>query len=127
MAYAVRAWMEYARGNDDEALSQMRRASDLEASTEKNPVTPGEVLPAAELLGDMLAEMGQHTEAIEAYESALGRSPNRFNSLYGAGLAAERSGSDGLAREYFARLVDGVAEAPQYPPFEHARRFLAGG
>lgn len=123
---AVRAWVEYESGNDDEALSLMRRASDLEADTEKNPVTPGEVLPAAELLGDMLVEMGHYPEAIEAYESALERSPNRFNSLYGAGLAAERSGADGAAREYYARLVDGAIEAPGYPPFAHARRYLEG-
>ena len=59
----------------------MREAGDLESSTEKSPLTPGEVLPARELLGDMLMELGTHEEALAEYEVALGRSHGRFNSL----------------------------------------------
>jgi hypothetical protein len=33
-------------------------AADMEDASEKNPVTPGEVIPARELLADMLLEMG---------------------------------------------------------------------
>ena len=64
----------------------MRLAADMEDSTEKHPVTPGEVLPARELLGDMLIESQQNEKALQAYEEVLKKSPNRFNSLYGAGL-----------------------------------------
>jgi hypothetical protein len=40
-----------ARGrNNDEAVRLMRSAAELEDATEKNPVTPGAVLPARELL-----------------------------------------------------------------------------
>ncbi len=122
----VRAWIEYQIGNAADALALMRQAYELELSTEKNPVTPGEVLPAAELLGDMLAEMGQYAEAIGAYESALARSPNRLNSLYGAGRAAELNGDSDAARDYYERLVAGVVETSEYPPVTHARQFLEG-
>ena len=66
------------------ALSTMRRAAKIEAATEKHPVTPGEILPAGELLADMLLKMGLYQEAQTTYLAALERSPNRFNSLYGA-------------------------------------------
>jgi hypothetical protein len=39
---------------------------------------------------DMLLATGRHDDAIEAYRVALERSPNRFNSLFGAGRAAVR-------------------------------------
>ena len=59
----------------------MRKAADLESTTEKHPVTPGEILPARELLGDMLLEMGEHAAAQKEYAAVLERSPNRFDSL----------------------------------------------
>jgi len=84
-------------GSDDfdpeEGLELMKKAAEMEASTEKNPVTPGEVLPAMELYGDMLLDAERYDDARRQYEAALDRSPNRFNSLYGAGRAAE-SGPD---------------------------------
>ena len=59
--------------------------------TGKHPVTPGPPLPARELLGDMLLEIGRPAEALAAYEASLREAPNRFNSLYGAARAAELS------------------------------------
>jgi cytochrome c-type biogenesis protein CcmH/NrfG len=67
----------------------MQKADDLEDSVDKHPVTPGSVLPARELLGDMLLAMGLHAEALTAYNSALTVSPNRLRSLHGAGQAIE--------------------------------------
>ncbi len=49
----------------------MREAADLESVTEKEAVTPGEVLPAGELLGDMLTEMERFEEAMSAYQEVL--------------------------------------------------------
>jgi tetratricopeptide (TPR) repeat protein len=90
---AAAAWLAYAKGDEAQALESMRKAAQLEASTEKHPVTPGEVLPAAELLGDMFMELEQYADARVAYEKSLARSPNRYNSLSGAARAAEREGN----------------------------------
>ena len=65
---------------------------------------------------------GRTTDA----ESALSRSPNRLNSLYGAGRAAELNDDDDTARDYYTRLVNGVVDVAGYPPVSHARRFLEG-
>jgi tetratricopeptide (TPR) repeat protein len=82
----VEAWIAYSEGKLTEALELMKKAADLEDSVDKHPVTPGAVLPARELLGEMLLLMKNPVEALYAFEMSLKISPNRFNSLYGAGI-----------------------------------------
>ena len=122
----ARAWLTYENGRHEDALAMMQDAAALEASTEKHPVTPGEVLPARELLGDMLLDMGRYAEARAAYEQALERSPNRFNGLYGAGRAAELSGDvQGAAHHYTALLALAASADTEHERLRHARRFMA--
>ena len=109
--HTVKAWLEYAKGNKKEALASMELATTLESSTEKHAVTPGELLPAVELLGDLQLVIGRHKEALTNYETALQRSPGRFNSLYGAAHAAELSGNQDKAKNYYKMLVNLSAEA----------------
>ena len=99
------AWISYAEGKKDEAVLQMKTAAELEDKTGKSPVTPGEVLPARQLLGDMLMEYNKPTEALAAYEADLINHPNRFNSLYGAALAGEKSGNITKATLYYQQLL----------------------
>jgi tetratricopeptide (TPR) repeat protein len=100
------AWINLAKGNNDEALALMKLASKLESETSKHPVTPGEVLPADELLGDMLLALNQPEEALIVYEENLKGHPNRFNGLYGAAIAAEKSGNGEKATLYFKQLIE---------------------
>jgi hypothetical protein len=101
---AGEAWMQFESANKTSALNMMKLAAGMEDSTEKHPVTPGEVLPARELLADMLLQAKQDKEALSAYEAVLNRSPGRFNSLYGAGVAAEKCGNKQKAVFYFKQL-----------------------
>jgi tetratricopeptide (TPR) repeat protein len=120
------AWLAYQQGKQQEALKLMRSAAEMEASTEKHPVTPGEVLPARELFADMLLEMGRYTEAQTEYEAALERSANRFNSLYGAGRAAELAGNKNKATFYYKKLVEMTAHADtERERLQQVRTFLA--
>jgi predicted TPR repeat methyltransferase len=48
--------------------------------------------------------MNDNSNAFKAYEAVLKKSPNRFNSLYGAGKAAEKSGSEQKAIYYYKQL-----------------------
>jgi len=89
----AQAWLQLKKGNRNEALQQMQFAAQLEDKTEKHPVTPGEVLPAKELLGDMLMELNRYDAALAVYEENLAKHPNRLNGLYGARLAAEKLGN----------------------------------
>ena len=108
---SAQAWLTYEEGKQKEALEMMRSAARLEASTEKHPVTPAEVLPVRELLADMLLEMGHYKDALSEYEIALVRNPNRFNSLYGAGHAAELGGNTNKAKFYYEMLIEMTANA----------------
>ncbi len=119
------AWMAMKEGKHRQAQQLMQLAADMEDHTEKHPVTPGEVIPARELLGDLLLQMNQPTEALEAYEKNLQKHPNRFNALYGAALAAQRSGIAQKATTYFQQLVRVVGPTPsQRPELQAASRFL---
>lgn len=103
----------------------MRSAVELEASTQKHPVTPGEVLPARELLADMLLDLDQPVAALAEYEASLERSPNRFNSLYGAGRAAELAGYKTKAANYYRTLTEVTANtAANRARLKHARGFF---
>ncbi|HEY4936755.1 MAG TPA: hypothetical protein VII44_09250 [Puia sp.] len=118
------AWMLYKEGKNKMALELMNSAAGMEDSTEKNPVTPGEVIPARELLGDMLLQMGYTAKALEVYQEDLKNHPNRFNGLYGAGLAAEKLGERGKARFYYQQLSDQCIISPGRPELATARLFL---
>ena len=78
---SVEAWIELADGDAEKALAKQVAAADLEDKIGKSPVTPGHVLPARELLGDMLTELGKPDEAKAAYRATLALSPNRARSL----------------------------------------------
>jgi tetratricopeptide (TPR) repeat protein len=119
------AWLMYQEGRKDVALKTMKTAAELESSTEKHSMTPGEILPARELLADMLLEMGRYQEARIEYETALERSANRFNSLFGAGRAAELSGNPSQAAAYDERLVETTENASTHrKPLAHAKLYL---
>ena len=122
------AWITLAEGRADEAVSLMTEAAELEATTQKNPVTPGAVLPAGELLGDMLMELNRHVHALAAYNGALERTWNRFNSLYGAGLAAESFGDTERAAGYYRQLLQAAGtEGTRRAPLDHAEALISGG
>lgn len=122
---AAQAWLAYKGSATEQALELMRQAAKMESSTEKNPVTPGEVLPARELYGDMLLDAGRYADAQREYKAALERSPNRFNSLFGAARAAELAGENAAAAAFYARLVE-ICPNPTGRQLQlaHARAFL---
>jgi hypothetical protein len=99
------AWILFKQGKNNEALALMNQAADLEDGMEKHPVTPGEVIPARELLADMLAQMDQPSAALETYEACLRTHSNRFNSLQGAANAARMKGDKIASRKYDDQLM----------------------
>ena len=120
------AWTEFARGNRDEALTLMRSAADLEDKSEKHAVTPGRLVPARELLGEMLIEMNRPAEALQEFTASEKHDPNRFRGLYGAGKAATLAGEQAKAKSYFEKLVALTKSADtERPELQEAKLLLA--
>lgn len=121
----VTAWISFEVGKKDDALKQMRAAADHEDSTEKLPVTPGAIVPARELLGEMLFEANQPAPALEAFEASLKLTPERFNSLYGAARAAQLAGDRQKASAYYSKLLANCPKATaDLPELREAKLFL---
>ncbi len=123
---AAMTWVAFAGSDKAQALSQMRAAADLEDRSEKAAVSPGRLLPAHELLGEMLLELGRPAEALVEFELSHKRDPNRLRGLYGAGHAAELAGDADKARTHFKRLLDIAGGAEARSEVVHARRYLGG-
>lgn len=97
---AVAAWIAAAKNRSEEALQLMRASADLEDSTEKDNVTPGSIIPARELLGELLLTMNQPEAALKELETSLQRTPNRRNGISLAAQAARKAGDLSKADQY---------------------------
>ena len=102
----TQAWLSFRNNNKETGLELMKEAVQTENKTSKHPVTPGDVLPAIELLGDMLLELNRPDEALVAYEENLKSHPFRFNGIYGAAIAAKKNGNTEKATLYFNQLIE---------------------
>jgi tetratricopeptide (TPR) repeat protein len=125
-ATAVAAWSALAVGKKEEALRQMESAAELEDGTEKSALTPGPLSPARELLGEMLLQMNEPTQALEQFEATLKKEPRRFRSLYGAAHAAQLSGSRATSQNYFRELLRVCAHSdkPARSELQEAQRSI---
>jgi len=123
---SIKGWIEYSKGNTEKAIEYMKLASKLESETSKAAVTPGEIIPAEELLADLYMLTGRHKEALESYELNLKGRPFRFNGLYGAAKAAQKLNDIELATYYYEMLIK-VSEdiKSSRPEISEAKDFLA--
>jgi tetratricopeptide (TPR) repeat protein len=122
---AAAGWIALGEGKSDEALKFMRAAADLEDRNEKHIVTPGRVVPARELLGEMLLELKQGEAALKEFEASQRREPNRFRNYLGTARAAEMSGDRAKATDSYQKLValGKEADTPR-PELVRAKTFV---
>ena len=113
---AAAGWIAAGEGKAEDALKLMRAAADLEDKNEKHIVTPGRVVPARELLGEMLLELKQPDLALREFESSQAREPNRFRNVLGAARAAEMAGDGAKATGYYQRLLALAKDADTMRP-----------
>ena len=98
----AKAWLAHAQGNHDEGVRLLRSI----AEEEEGEAEASEGIPVHEMLGDMLLEAKRPTEALAEYEASLKTNPGRFNSLYGAAQAAQATGKNEKAKEYYSLLLN---------------------
>ncbi|MGH7465278.1 MAG: tetratricopeptide repeat protein, partial [Longimicrobiales bacterium] len=125
---AAAAWVAHANGDVDAAVQLAHEAAELEETVEKHPVTPGPLLPARELEGDLLLALGRAADALAAYERTLEREPRRARALFGAARAAEQTGDAEAAAARYREILEVMGSGePSRPEIIAARRYLASG
>jgi tetratricopeptide (TPR) repeat protein len=74
-----------------------------------------------------LLELGRPQEALIEYQQALTLSPNRFNGLYHAGVAAEAAGDKAQAAGYFVALLKSTDNGSQSarPELDHVKSAIS--
>jgi Tfp pilus assembly protein PilF len=91
---------------------------------DKHPATPAAVLPARELLADLLLDLNQPDAALKEYEQSLRSDPNRFRSLLGKARAAKQLGDIAVAHDSYQRLVTLSSSGATRPELSEAKVFL---
>ena len=118
------AWLAQAEKREADAFKLMKSAIALEESTSATWIA-APLLAGNEQLGDLLLEQNQPEQALAAYEASLQLAPNRFNSLFGAGRAAELADARSKAETYYSQLVAICKNAePGRPELHLAESFL---
>lgn len=102
---AVAAWIALSEGQREQAVAWMYASADLEDSMDKHIVTPGAIVPARELLGEMLLEVHQPAGALAAFDASAQREPNRLMGLYDMAKTAEAVGDRDRAADCYRRLA----------------------
>jgi tetratricopeptide (TPR) repeat protein len=122
----IHAWIALAEKQTEDALKMMQAAAEAEEASDKHPVTPGNVVPSRELLGEMLMATNQPAKALAAFEQSLKRDPNRFRAIDGAARAADAAGNQKVAADYYSRLLKlSTANDTERPELARAKQFLA--
>jgi tetratricopeptide (TPR) repeat protein len=117
--------LAHVQGDDKKAIELARAAADLDATMDKHPATPAAVLPARELLADLLLELNQPDAALKAYKEVLRTDPNRFRSILGEARAAKQSGDTASAHDAYQKLVALSKPAgSERPELAEAKAFL---
>jgi tetratricopeptide (TPR) repeat protein len=118
----VTAWIDHAEGRNKDAIEILRDF----AAKEQGTFAPDGGIPAHEMLGDIFVDLGKPEQALVEYEAELKLSPNRFNSLFGAGHAAELSHQPAKAAVLYEQLLNICAGGNSTrPEIGHARSFLS--
>jgi len=115
------AWLSFAKGKSDEALSELRAAADHQDKNGGESVS----VPAREMLADMLLELRRPSEAIAEYKTVLKNSPNRFDGILGAARSAQATGDTGGAQSYYAQLAQVCGAGADRPELAEAKTYLA--
>ena len=103
-----------------------RRAATREDATEKHVVTPGPLLPARELLAEMLLAQSKFADALREYEVVMVKEPNRYRTLAGAMAAAQGAGDQARRARWLPSFKLGSDADSQRDSLQQAKQ-IAGG
>ena len=112
MAIELSGVLQFATGDRQRGLTELKRAVDLEAARPRPIARPYPIKPANELYGELLLASGDARGAMRQFSASLARTPGRWASLYGLASAAASAGNmaeaSKAAKEFLSvwRLAD---------------------
>jgi tetratricopeptide (TPR) repeat protein len=108
MVLELKAFHEFYKGDKILALSQAKKASEIELSINPPcygpPIDP--VKPSQELYAELLLESGQYRSAITEFEQLMTYFPNRTHALVGLARSHAALDENMPARKYYQILLD---------------------
>jgi len=122
---AATAWVMLVEGRRDDAIVAMRRAADLDDTSEKNVAMENKLVPIRELLGELYLASGMGNEALTEFEASLKNMPNRFRTIAHAAAAARAIGSLEAAKQYSRTLTALAAGDGERPEVVEAKNYLS--
>jgi len=125
MHQEMAALIALARGKKDEAVELLRKAVSLEETMRPPNGAADPVKPSHELLGEVLLETGNPSEAAKAFDASLLRMPNRARSLLGSARAHAAAGDRLTASERFQKLMEIWGGHKELAGYQEAERYLA--
>ena len=121
----VGALVQCAEGQNGACIDGLKAAAAREDATEKHAVVPGPLLPARELLADMLLAQNMPADALREYEAVMKKEPNRYRAIAGGMAAALGTGDLMRAKQLAGELVKLGAEADvQRASMERAKQIV---
>jgi hypothetical protein len=114
-----------AAGDAAGAVTEIEAAVAIEDSIDSLSQPPYPIIPAHELYGSMLMDMGRPAEARKHFEETLRRTPGRPKAIAGIAQAAEAMEDTATARAQYTRLIEMWKSADHdRPELQAARLFL---
>ena len=114
-----------AAGDAAGAVTEMEAAVAIEDAIDSLSQPPYPIIPAHELYGSLLMDMGRPAEARKHFEETLRRTPGRPKAILGIARAAKAMGDTAAAKEQYTRLIEMWKSADDdRPELQAARRFL---
>jgi len=95
------------------AIDLMKKATAMEEQMGAPSGPPSFVKPSHELFGEILLRAGRPKEAVEQFQMALLRQPNRARSLLGLARAAAQSGDSATAHATYIKLLQQWKQADE--------------
>ena len=111
MELEVSAQAASMKGDHNEAIEMMKRATAIEEDMSPPSGPPSLIKPSHELFGEILLRASRPKEAAQQFATALSRQPNRTRSLLGAARAAAQSGDKKEAADAYTKLSRILAPA----------------
>lgn len=128
MVLELRALIQNAQGNGTEAADLLYQAADIEFAMPRRFGPPWPPKPSYELLGELLADQGDHEAARKQFKIALSLASRRSRSLLGLARATSALGQEEEARRAYKSLTDNWLRADEeFSALREAKDFTGSG